>query len=157
MMPVALRARQSARKALGLPWYGGRPSGAWKRLRTDEKARVMAVVDALIELLPSGPVDRPVEEWSHAELLSDGTRKALIGHRQVVDWPLIDPNSADCRLNAADATKRNNSILGAGATLIRTFKEVQIVEFQAKTQDKGWDELLARLAQNQKKAKKTAE
>lgn len=145
---VALRGRQGERKALGLPWYGGRPSGVWKRLKAGDKGALLAMADELIKLLPPGPVDKPIEEWTHSELLSDGARLGLMRDREMASWEPVDSTDPN-------ELKRNRLIHECGSSLYNRLAVTQASALQIASADKGWDELLARLAQNQKKAKKT--
>src|SRR4051812_15883539 len=87
--------RTGARRPLGFPpearlayklaiaargkGFGGRLPKIKPRLSRE----VLDMVDALIEILPAGPLEKPVEEWSAYELLSDGTRQALMRHREM--------------------------------------------------------------------------
>lgn len=93
------------------------------------------MTDDLIELLPVGPADKPVEEWTPAELLIDGARVGLMRNREIASWAVDASDGAD--------QKRNRLIAECGQALFKTLKDVQQAQMQAS--DKGWDELLARI------------
>lgn len=62
---------------LGLKAPGGRPPGPlWKR------ARFVWMVEQVVKHLPA-PLDKPVESWSHAEILADGARHGLLRMREL--------------------------------------------------------------------------
>jgi hypothetical protein len=124
-------ARQAVRRALGLkaPWGGRR-----KRVAPDERARVLQMVDALVEVLPLGPEDKPIEQWTSRELLSDATRKGLIACREIVTW---QPDAEDI--------KTARLIADTGLGLGRLFMRVAEADFRAQANDE-LGQLLERLA-----------
>jgi hypothetical protein len=140
---AARQSRQDERKALGLPWYGGRPSGRWWKAAKDDRELLERGLADIIEKLPKPP-DKPREEWSLPELLTDTTRHGLMRVHDIVSAPLSDDIKE----------KRLQGEMGLGSA--RLLGQLQTGAMQAQAHDRGWDELLARLAQNQKKSNKTA-
>src|SRR5690348_11298776 len=73
----AARARRVAeRRALGLKSPGGRPRGRWAWKAKSETEALMRKAEDVIESLPAAP-DRPIEEWTLSEILTDNVRKYL--------------------------------------------------------------------------------
>ena len=71
---------RAARIAAGLPASAGRsypgPRG--------KQARFLWMAEKVIATIPAGPLDKPLEAWSHGELLSDAARSSLLGLRAFV-------------------------------------------------------------------------
>jgi hypothetical protein len=86
----ARRAYIERRHALGLKALGGRPSGQWWRKSEIEREGTLRMVEDTIAGLPAGPVDKPIEEWTPAELLSDTARLGLVRVREIVSKPISD-------------------------------------------------------------------
>ncbi len=70
--------------SFGLKHPGGRPSGRWWRVKKGTRERLVLHMDDLIETLPAVAEDRPVEQWSHTELLDDAARMGLIRLRELL-------------------------------------------------------------------------
>lgn len=127
------------RHALGLKSAGGRPSKRWLKRWAGERERVLAMADDLIEVLEDQrpPADKPLEQWTIAELLTDGARLGLIADRTVAGWELVE----EC-----DATriKHNRLITDAGSRLYKTLARVQEASMR-KADSEDWRGLLERL------------
>lgn len=95
------------------------------------------MVDALIEVLPPGPLEKPVEEWSAYELLSDGTRQALMRHREMAMRPF------------GDGPKADRLIIDAGNNLIKATMRVSEGILRREQGDK-WQELLEKIHSHKK-------
>jgi hypothetical protein len=138
---LAWRVWLAQRHALGLRHPGGRPAGRWWKAATSDREIVSRALADIIEKLPKPPA-KPIEEWSLPELLTDTTRHGLMRVHDIVSAPLSDDIKE----------KRLQGEMGLGSA--RLLGQLQTSALQAQAHDRGWDELLARLAQNQKKSRK---
>lgn len=111
------RARRPAwlevRRLLGLRYPGGRPSGKWAKASLDDRQKVVAGLSEVIDSLPVPSADKPLAQWTHAELLSDTARLGLLRVREIL-LAEIDPYSdvkerrlvAEVGMNAAKLLAR---------------------------------------------------
>lgn len=84
----------------------------------------------LIAVLPAGPVDRPLAEWSAGELLTHAGRQGIIGQLEVAELTLDTSEEP-----SAAAQKRNNMILSARQSLTVSLVKVHGQLLAAKKQD----------------------
>jgi hypothetical protein len=77
---------RAQRAALGLPLSAGRSYPGPR----NKRKRLIWLIDKAVEAIPKGPVDKPVEQWSHGEVLSDGARHGLLRLRQ---FAMRDPDN----------------------------------------------------------------
>ena len=77
---VPVRRMQAIRKALGLPWYGGRPR---KRKTLTMADQAIELANDILELLPT-PRNVPDDQKGSAELLGEGVRNGLLLNRDTV-------------------------------------------------------------------------
>jgi hypothetical protein len=83
---AAMRAGRKSyieeRHAYGLKAPGGRPPGP-----RGKQARFQYLVEKVVAALPPAPIDKPLEQWSHGEILADGARSGLLRLRQFAQPP----------------------------------------------------------------------
>ena len=140
---VGYRRYVEMRRALGLPGNtGGRPSGVrWKRAR-DDRERALVMIDDELSKLPAPP-EGPIEGWSTQQLFNDDLRLSLLRQRQVLSQDL----------NEVSDPKERRLIIDCAGQVMRTGVRLREADLREPPSDKGWDELLARLAANQKKSR----
>jgi hypothetical protein len=151
---LAARARRVAeRRALGLKSPGGRPRGRWAWKAKDETEVLVRKAEDVIESLPAAPTDRPIEQWTLSEILNDNVRKYLTQSNAILSQHIkLRLSEADPELTPADIRQhRVIAEIGQGqAKLLANLQQNALSEVK---QDRGWDELLARLAESQKKSR----
>ena len=84
--------------------------------------------------MPAGPVEKPVEQWSLGEILTDRARLGMLRLREFVsrsaDEDLSDPPVAEQRL-----------ILEASATVAKLFAHVQMEALRVRADGRAIEEL----------------
>ena len=99
----------------------------------------------LIEGLPAGPIEKPIEEWTLPELLSDTARQSLMQLRAIIMQPLKLKRHVDDVLTAEDLKlQRVVGDYGLGAD--RLLARVQEAAMR-KADNEDWRGLLKRLEQ----------
>ena len=78
---AVVAARQALMRALGLPWYGGRPK---RRAEIKMADQAIAIANAVLEVLPPARANVPDSEKGTVELLSEGVRDGLLLARDTV-------------------------------------------------------------------------
>jgi hypothetical protein len=86
------------------------------------------MAEKVIATLPAGPSDRPIEQWTHNELLVDGARLGLIRIREFVSRSM-DEGSADYRERPA---WEQRLILDASTTVAKVLANVQMEAMRRK-------------------------
>ena len=139
---VGYRRYVEMRRALGLPGNtGGRPSGArWKRAR-DDRERALVVIENELSKLPAPP-GGPVEQWSTPQLFNDDLRLSLLRQHQVLSQDMKEVSDP----------KERRLIIDCSGQVMRAAVRLREADLRDPPNDKGWDELLARLAEAQKKS-----
>jgi hypothetical protein len=133
---VAGRKRYIERRhAAGLRAAGGRKSGRWWRKPVDEQERALRMIDDKLDTLPAPP-DRPLEEWTVAEILGDNARLALLRQREI----LVNPITPEMDL------KERRFIGETAAQAAKLAVRVQEATMR-QTADDRWPELLKRVEQ----------
>jgi hypothetical protein len=112
----------------------------------------MRKAEDVIESLPAAPTDRPIEQWTHSELLNENVRQGLLQIYRILSQPLKLKQSESDELTAMDI-RLQRVVADTAATGAKLLANVQQTALQAASSDRGWDELLARLAQEQKKSR----
>jgi len=132
---------------LGLRAPGGRP----RKLGTDGRrtlvAKAVAKIEGDLAALPA--VDKPWEEMSPAEKLRNLTVLGLDKTREIL---LRDIDYSDPVL----ALKHERLVTDTSLGLLSRQIRVDEAQYREPPTDRGWDDLLARLAANQKKSRATA-
>jgi hypothetical protein len=131
-MVVGRRAYIERRHSLGLKAPGGRKSGRWWRKPVDEQERALRMIDDKLDALPAPP-DRPLEEWTVAEILGDNARLALLRQREI----LVNPITPEMDL------KERRFIGETAAQAAKLAVRVQESSLR-QTADDRWPELLRR-------------
>jgi hypothetical protein len=121
--------------AQGRRWYGGRPRGRWWRKPVNEQERAVRMIDDKLDTLPAPP-DRPLEEWTIAEILGDNARLALLRQREI----LVNPITPEMDL------KERRFIGETAAQAAKLAVRVQEASMR-QTADDRWPELLKRVEQ----------
>jgi hypothetical protein len=134
-MMAGRRAYIERRHALGLKAPGGRKSGRWWRKPVDEQERALRMIDDKLDTLPAPP-DRPLEEWTVAEILGDNARLALLRQREI----LVNPITPEMDL------KERRFIGETAAQAAKLAVRVQEATMR-QTADDRWPELLKRVEQ----------
>ena len=75
-----VRARQAVMRALGLPWYGGRPK---LKVSLNMADQAVAILEADLQLLPT-PRDVPDDQKGDFEILGEAARASVILLRDTV-------------------------------------------------------------------------
>lgn len=132
--------------ALGLKHPGGRPARRWRKLDGASRKEVLQRMADVIENLPVGPVDKPVERWSHTELLSDAARLGLIRWREIMQWECSLRPETDHDVKIANLVER------AANNAARVLSTVQAAAMQTSA-DKDLYELIARIAEHKENSK----
>ena len=113
----------------------------------------MRKAEDVIESLPAAPTDRPIEQWTLSEVLTDNVRKYLMQSNAILSQHIkLRLSETDPELTPADI-RQHRVIAEIGQGQAKLLANLQQNALQTASQDKGWDELLARLAENQKKAR----
>ena len=142
-LPLAWAARakrQAERKALGLPWYGGRPR-KW-RLKLASREVVAELMSSEIKKIPDAPAG-PIEEWSPSELLQQAGKEGLIRLYRCITEP---------REGLPDKLVIHGDNMALGA--VKIFQAVWEAQLRDR-QSNGLDELMARIAQEEAKGQKS--
>jgi hypothetical protein len=122
---------------------GGRPSGRWWKRPTDERERTIRKMSDLIDGLPAGPIEKPIEQWTLPELLSDTARESLVQLRAIIMQPLKLKRHVDDALSADDLKlQRLVGEMGLGAD--RLLARVQEASMR-RADSEDWRGLLERL------------
>ena len=125
---------------------GGRRRGRWYYPARDERERVLRMIDDIIDNLPAPPTDRPVEQWTAAELLADNTRIGQLRLREIIGREITEDMDP----------KRERLIGEMSLGVSRLYANVQIAGLQA-AQDRGREKFDRALAEyDAKKAAKGA-
>jgi hypothetical protein len=136
------KAYIARRHALGLKAPGGRP----RKLSADGRralvAKALDVIEADLAALPA--VDKPWEAMSPAEKLRDLTVLGLDKTRAIL---LRDIDYSDPAL----ALKRERLVTDTALGLLARQIRVDEARYREAPSDTGWNELLARLAEEQKR------
>jgi hypothetical protein len=138
-MRLGWKAWIEARWALGLKHPGGRPSRVYWRLKGNERERLVRDMKELVEAFPL-PSVRPREEWSHSEILMEAARLGGLRVIEILEQP-VD----------RDDVKWANLTATTGLGAMKILANVQEASMRQAT-DKGWDEILARIAQERQKS-----
>src|ERR1051326_8270364 len=124
---------------------GGRPSGRWWKTPADEHERTIRKMSDFIGGLPAGPIEKPIEQWTLPELLSDTARQSLMQLRAIIMQPLKLKRHVDDVLTAEDLKlQRVVGDYGLGAD--RLLARVQEAAMR-KADNEDWRGLLKRLEQ----------
>lgn len=83
----------------------------------------------VIATIPAGPVDKPIDAWSHAELLSYGAREGL---RRVVEF--VTKRS----ITAESDFREDRQLAEAGANIAKLFAHIQEAQLRANTDTTDW-------------------
>ena len=135
------KAYIARRQALGLKAPGGRPSGArWKRAK-DDRERALVVIENELSKLPAPP-EGPVEQWSTPQLFNDDLRLSLLRQHQVLSQDMKEVSDP----------KERRLIIDCSGQVMRAAVRLREADLREPPNDKGWDELFARLAEAQKKS-----
>ena len=102
------------------------------------------MIDDELSKLPAPP-EGPIEGWSTLQLFNDDLRLSLLRQRQVLSQDL----------NEVSDPKERRLIIDCAGQVMRTGVRLREADLREPPSDKGWDELLARLAANQKKSRAT--
>ena len=81
----------------------------------DEQEKALQVIDDELAALPPAPLDRPMEEWTSAELLTNSIRLALLRQNEVLSQILSDVSDP----------KERRLILDTAGTVVRAGVRVQ--------------------------------
>ena len=121
-------------RALGIKLPGGRRPGRWWTVAKDDQEKALRIIADELETLPAAPLDRPLEEWTPAELLSNNARLALLRQGEI----LSEPISPDMDL------KKQRLILDATGMAIRATVRVQEASLRER-RETGFKDILAEL------------
>ncbi len=135
---AALRRSQARMKALGLPWYGGRPRKLGKVQAMAERAKTQLEV-ALAEYGIAGPGEhagsleviagpKPVTAMSAAEALGATSLKGLQRLYEIVCEPLNPEDLKQRRLVADVAIAANKLFMQAAEGQFRQRRDDAVVE-----------------------------
>ena len=100
----------------------------------DDQRKALRVIDDQLETLPAVPLDRPLDQWTPAELLSNNAKLALLRQREI----LSEPISPDMDL------KKARLILDTAGTAIRATVRVQEASLRER-RETGFKDILAEL------------
>src|SRR5437868_1436427 len=139
------KAYIARRQALGLKAPGGRPRKLSADGRRTLVAKAIAKIEADLAALPA--VDKPWGEMSPAEKLRELTALGLDKTREIL---LREVDYSDPALALKHERLVTDTSLGLLARQIR----VDEAQYRAPPNDRGWDELLARLAAEQNKSRR---
>jgi hypothetical protein len=84
----------------------------------------------VIEALPAGPGDRPIEQWTIGELLADGARLGLMRIREFASRSLDEVKMADRPI------WEQRLIFDASSTVAKLLARVQMDAMREKSDDK---------------------
>ena len=101
------------------------------------------MIDDELSKLPAPP-EGPIEGWSTQQLFNDDLRLSLLRQRQVLSQDL----------NEVSDPKERRLIIDCAGQVMRTGVRLREAELREPPNDRGWDELLARLAEQQKKSRR---
>ena len=119
----------------GLRAPGGRLSGRrWRRV-VDDQEQALRMIDDELETLPAAPLDKPLAQWTPAELLADSIRLALTRQREVLSQILSDITDP----------KERRLILDTAGTVVRAGVRVQQAALREKREERGFADIMAEL------------
>jgi hypothetical protein len=104
------------------------------RARETETERWCRMADELEGMLPAAPADRPVAEWTAAELLSETAR---LGLRRIYELLSREGDPGDMKLTRLQTER--------GLQVARLYANVQIAGLQAR-EDRGIERVRAAVA-----------
>ena len=117
-----LEAWRPARIAAGLPASAGRSYPGPRGKRT----RFIWTVDLVVKALPVVPIDKPLEKWTHGEILADGARHGLLRLREVAMRP-VEGDAWEQKL-----------VLQASESLTKLYAHVQVEQLRYAAEQEDW-------------------
>ena len=113
----------------------------------------MRKTEDVIESLPAAPTDRPIEQWTLSEILTDNVRKYLTNANAILSqYMRLRLSEADPELTLAEI-RQQRVIAEIGQGQAKLLANLQQDAMREAKEDRGWDELFARLAEAQKKTR----
>jgi hypothetical protein len=86
----------------------------------------MWMVDQVVKALPVVPTDKPLEKWTHGEILADGARHGLLRLREVAMRP-VEGDAWEQKL-----------VLQASESLTKLYAHVQVEQLRHAAEQEDW-------------------